>query len=201
MHNPEPTMFEPMMFEFLPPSIALRRRLRRFRDYNSCTSPCTMRKCGGGSLIFKLILGVLVLPLLFRVFAFFMLLALHVAFPVVMAGACLSLLSSHCESNPCKKAAQRTSKSAVVNGEDGSIKYIVPAPGVSLADLEIAIADNVLVVKGESVKGKDIFRVHERIEVPSGVDADTATATHTDGALTIVIETKKAKNIRVLKAE
>lgn len=83
--------------------------------------------------------------------------------------------------------------------EANMITLVVAAPGVSSEDMEISVVDHVLSIKGETSKGSDVFSIDRRIALPQGADPDSASATMSDGMVTIVFKRKVGKRIAVLK--
>lgn len=65
-------------------------------------------------------------------------------------------------------------------------------------DLDVSVVENVCTVKGESTKGSDVFRVERRIVLPQGMyNGETASATYSDGTLTLVFKKRAAKRVPV----
>jgi len=82
-------------------------------------------------------------------------------------------------------------------GEE-NLTVIVAAPGVRNEDLDVSVVENVCTIRGESTKGSDVFRVERRIVLPQGMyDGETASATHSDGTLTLVFKKRAAKRVPV----
>jgi HSP20 family protein len=91
-----------------------------------------------------------------------------------------------------------------VDVEEDEKQYVVKAdlPGVSPKDVEIQVADNMLILRGQKKeereeKKKDYHRVerfegqfYREIALPRGIDADKIQAKSADGVLTITIPKK-----------
>jgi len=193
--------------------------VRRMRS--SCASPCS--PCSFPLL--KLLLFAAFFPLLARGFFFVIQLALHCVIPiamVVLITACSCSNGEHSPSAAFKKRLCGTSKEheehskAAKNDEkprrrvdlssvyvveplgEENLAVVVAAPGVRNEDLDVSVVENVCTVKGESTKGSDVFRVERRIVLPQGMyDGETASATHSDGTLTLVFKKRAAKRVPV----
>lgn len=196
---------------------------RMFRPWarRMSASPCS--PCSFPLL--KLLLVVTLFPLMARGFFFFIQLALC-AFPIAMI-ALISSACSWCSEgdSPCAifknwsctgkeheehdskatksddKPSRRVDLSSVHVAEtpgDENLTVVVAAPGVRNEDLDVSVVDNLVTIKGESTKGSDVFRVGQRIVLPQGrYDGEAASATHTDGALTLVFKKRASKRIPV----
>ncbi len=95
---------------------------------------------------------------------------------------------------------------------DGEITVTAELPGVKLEEVDIAITDEVLTLKGkkkeeEEVKERNYHRIERSygsfqrsIALPTGVQADKAKATYKDGILRITVpkvEEAKPKQIKI----
>lgn len=97
----------------------------------------------------------------------------------------------------------------VEESEDGYTVH-VELPGVSPADVEVSLEDNVLTVRGErrfyderQAEGfrrieRHFGRFHRAVRLPDRVAADRVSATHKDGVLTVVVpKAEEAKPRRI----
>jgi len=84
--------------------------------------------------------------------------------------------------------------------EDGA-RLVVAAPGVNADDLEVSFVERTLVIKGETVRGADVYCVERSILAPPQVDLSTATCTHADGVVTINLTKKASKRIPISAAK
>jgi HSP20 family protein len=95
--------------------------------------------------------------------------------------------------------------------EDASIVVHASLPGLNREDMQVAIDDDVLIIKGhtngehESKEGNYLLRersmgtFHRSLRLPDTVDAEKAMASHKDGVLTISFPKVEAKKARELK--
>jgi HSP20 family protein len=95
--------------------------------------------------------------------------------------------------------------------EDASIVVHASLPGFNREDMQVAIDDDVLIIKGhtngehESKEGNYLLRersmgtFHRSLRLPDTVDAEKAMASHKDGVLTISFPKVEAKKARELK--
>merc|ERR1719152_1142559 len=87
--------------------------------------------------------------------------------------------------------------SANIEATADGVRLIVAAPGVKPDDVEVTFVDQTLHIKGETVRGADVYCVETQWTAPRAIDLATAHCTHIDGALTITLKKKAAKRIPV----
>ncbi|MFN3231302.1 MAG: Hsp20/alpha crystallin family protein [Alphaproteobacteria bacterium] len=95
--------------------------------------------------------------------------------------------------------------------DDGHYVMTAEMPGITEKDIEVALSEGVLTVKGEKKhereEKKDDYRMSERqygsfqrsFRLPADVDADKITATCKDGVLTVTIPRKPEAKPKVTK--
>ena len=94
---------------------------------------------------------------------------------------------------------------------EGKIVVRADLPGMKREDIEVAVEDNMLVVKGHRHEEKEInegdYRRTERatgdfyraVSLPEGVDGDAIEATYTDGVLEVTVPVPAAPEPKKLK--
>jgi len=87
--------------------------------------------------------------------------------------------------------------SGSIEATTDGVRLIVAAPGVKPDDLEVTFVDQTLHIKGETVRGADVYSVETQWTAPRTIDLSTAHCSHIDGALTITLKKKAAKRIPV----
>merc|ERR550537_762539 len=80
------------------------------------------------------------------------------------------------------------------------IKVTVRAPGVKASDIEVNALEHSLHVTGATHINGDVFCVDQRVMLPSGIDLDSAEATHESGELIVTLTRKAGKKIAVVNA-
>lgn len=68
--------------------------------------------------------------------------------------------------------------------EENQIHVVADMPGVSKEDIELKIEGNILTVKAEN----EDRSYHERVNLPGGVDPDSADASYNNGVIQITLE-------------
>ncbi len=98
-----------------------------------------------------------------------------------------------------------------VTETDKEIEITAELPGLEDKDVQVGVADNVLIIKGEKKAEKDEkdrnYRVYERsygsfyrtLELPSGVDVDAIKASLSNGVLRVTVP--KPASTKVKKVE
>jgi len=98
-----------------------------------------------------------------------------------------------------------------VTETDKEIEITAELPGLEDKDVQVDVADNVLIIKGEKKAEKDEkdrnYRVYERsygslyraLELPSGVDVDAIKASLSNGVLRVTVP--KPASTKVKKVE
>lgn len=135
--------------------------------------------------------------------------------PCPMA-ACFAKMKSACvEKDACAShgktsTVRETLKSAsptrrdwssvrVDKSDESMIRLVVAAPGVKPSDIEVSVVNETLIVKGESSRGEtEVFCVDRQFASSGNADLDTASCTHEDGVLTIILQRKASKRIPVM---
>jgi len=95
--------------------------------------------------------------------------------------------------------AMRRDLSSVRFEANDQIRIVIAVPGLSSADLDVHVIDNVLHVKGESKKGVSTYSVERRIAIPHNADLNTVKATHALGELVVVMQRKVGGRIPLVQ--
>lgn len=98
-----------------------------------------------------------------------------------------------------------------VSETDNEVIVKVDVPGVNPEDMEISLADNVLIIKGkkekeEEEKKENFYRVERyygsfmrSIQLPCEIEEDKISATYKNGVLKIVLPKKPEEKKKVIK--
>jgi len=108
--------------------------------------------------------------------------------------------SAHESETVHKKERRHDLSSARIEPTSEGCKVVVSAPGVAPGDLNVSVLEHSLNVKGETKRGMDVFCVDQHIVPPRLVDVNTATCTHADGEVMIVLSKKIGKRIPITAA-
>ncbi len=111
------------------------------------------------------------------------------------------------EEDPFLSASGWAPSFDVVDGEN-EVMVRAEVPGVDPKEVQVTVSGNVLTISGEKKesheeKGKHIFRsecsygsFRRSVELPEGVDAETVTAEHANGIVTVRVRKSKAAAAR-----
>lgn len=212
----------PMFFAPRPNMHVYERRSNGF-----CGSPCSSGCSPCAPLLFLAFL--LFFPSILRL-GFFLLFNFAIAAGIMciaksVAYACScgpnncddKKAASACCADPCTESVREAlakeekredtrrhdvSSVSVNKTDEDAFHIVVAVPGVRSADLKVDVLENVVHVSGETKRGADIFEVDRRIALPSrALDMETVSASHADGALTLVVKRKASKRIAVVKRD
>lgn len=100
-----------------------------------------------------------------------------------------------------------------IKEDDAQYTVTADVPGVEARDIEVSMEDSILTIKGErkSEKEESKKNYHRRecvmgsfersFRMPAAADADSITASHKDGVLTVNIPKKKVDKPKTVKVE